>query len=393
MKKTTDKLAVLLDGSRWSSIAVSLLSILLSLICASVILLILGKNPLVAFQSFLQGAGFWPKESYGGGNGILSDLFTFLNLLAPMILAALSFIVGFKAGLFNIGISGQMLASGFLATAIVGYSDLNAVLAKPLVIIIGIVVGGLLGAFVGFLKYKFNIHEVVSTIMVNYIVNYLTGFFINTYFADPLTRSMRICGSNARLTWTDIEIAGMSCDVPLGIVLALLAALAVKFIFDKTVFGFELRAVGLNARCAKYTGIKVGSRIVVSMVLAGMLAGLAGVTYYCGYYNSIVPKTLPDLGYDAIAVALLGNASPIGSIFAGALIGIFQTGSNFMSSTLGVAREIASLITGILLLFSACGGFFRYLAHRRLERLADEEAELAKAQAAQAGKEDIPHVG
>ena len=91
MKKTTDKLAVLLDGSRWSSIAVSLLSILLSLICASVILLILGKNPLVAFQSFLQGAGFWPKESYGGGNGILSDLFTFLNLLAPMILAALSF--------------------------------------------------------------------------------------------------------------------------------------------------------------------------------------------------------------------------------------------------------------------------------------------------------------
>ena len=393
MKKTTDKLAVLLDGSRWSSIAVSLLSILLSLICASVILLILGRNPLVAFQSFLQGARFWPKESYGGGNGILSDLFTFLNLLAPMILAALSFIVGFKAGLFNIGISGQMLASGFLATAIVGYSDLNAVLAKPLVIIIGIVVGGLLGAFVGFLKYKFNIHEVVSTIMVNYIVNYLTGFFINTYFADPLTRSMRICGSNARLTWTDIEIAGMSCDVPLGIVLALLAALAVKFIFDKTVFGFELRAVGLNARCAKYTGIKVGSRIVVSMVLAGMLAGLAGVTYYCGYYNSIVPKTLPDLGYDAIAVALLGNASPIGSIFAGALIGIFQTGSNFMSSTLGVAREIASLITGILLLFSACGGFFRYLAHRRLERLADEEAELAKAQAAQAGKEDTPHVG
>ena len=393
MKKTTDKLAKLLDGSRWSSISVSILSILLSLVCASVILLILGKNPLVAFQSFLQGAGFWPKAKYGGGNGILSDLFTFLNLLAPMILAALSFIVGFKAGLFNIGISGPMLASGFLATAIVGYSDLNGVLAKPLVILIGILAGGLLGAFVGFLKYKFNIHEVVSTIMVNYIVNYLTGFFINTYFADPLTRSMRICGSNARLTWTDIDIAGMSCDVPLGMVLALLAALAVKFIFDKTVFGFELRAVGLNARCAKYTGIKVGNRIVVSMVLAGMLAGLAGVTYYCGYYNSIVPKTLPDLGYDAIAVALLGNASPIGAIFAGGLIGIFQTGSNFMSSTLGVAREIASLITGILLLFSACGGFFRYLAHRRLERLADEAAELAKAQAAQAGKEDTPHAG
>ena len=394
MKKAANKLAAILDGNRWSSISVSILSILLSLICASIVLLVLGKNPLAAFQSFLQGAGFLPKANYGGGSGMLSDLFTFLNLLAPMILAALSFIVGFKAGLFNIGISGQMLTSGFLATAIVGYSGLDAVIAKPLVIVIGIVAGGLLGAFIGFLKYKFNIHEVVSTIMVNYIVNYLTGFFINTYFADPLTRSMRICSSEARLTWMDVPLGGVACDIPLGIVLAVLAALIVKFIFDKTVFGFELRAVGMNARCAKYTGIKVGNRIVLSMVLAGMLAGLAGVTYYCGYYNTIVPKTLPDLGYDAIAVALLGNSSPIGAIFAGALIGIFQTGSNYMSSSLGVAREIASLITGILLLFSACGGYFRYLAHRRMERLADEAAQLAKEQTtAESGKEDTPHAG
>lgn len=394
MKKAVNKLSSILDG-RWSSISVSILSILLSMICASVILLVMGKNPLVAFQSFLQGAGFWPKANYGGGTGMLTDLFSFLNVLAPMILAALSFIVGFKAGLFNIGISGQMLASGFLATSLIGYTDLSAVIAKPLVIVIGIVAGGLLGAFVGFLKYKFNIHEVVSTIMVNYIVNYLTGFFINTYFADTLTRSMKICGSNARLTWVNVQIAGMKCNVPLGIVLAVIAALVVKFIFDKTVFGFELKAVGMNPRCAKYTGIKVGNRIIVSLMLSGMLAGLAGVTYYCGYFNTIVPKTLPDLGYDAIAVALLGNSSPIGSIFAGILISIFQTGSNYMSSTLGVAKEIASLITGILLLFSACGGFFRYLAHRRLERLEDEAAQLAKAQAAavsEPGKEDAPYV-
>ena len=392
MKKPLNKLASILDGNRHSSIFVSLFSILLSLICASIILLILGKNPLAAFQSFLQGAGFWPKAKYGGGSGMLTDLFSFLNVLAPMILAALSFIVGFKAGLFNIGISGQMLAAGFLATSIVGYSDLYAVLAKPLVILIGILAGGALGAFVGFLKYKFNIHEVVSTIMINYIINYLTGFFINTYFADMLTRSMKICGSNARLTWTSVQLAGVKCDIPLGIVLAVAAAFVVKFIFDKTVFGFELRAVGMNPKCARYSGIKVGNRIIASMVISGMLAGLAGVTYYCGYYNTIVPKTLPDLGYDAIAVALLGNSSPIGAIFAGGLISIFQTGSNYMSSSLGVAKEIASLITGILLLFSACGGYFRYLARRRLDRMADEAAQLAETQAGP-GKEDEPHVG
>lgn len=379
-KQSSHRFAALLDSEKWSGISIPILSVILSLITASIMLLIMGKNPLVAFLSFLQGSGFVPKASYGGGNGILTDFFQFLSILAPMLLASLGFIMAFRSGLFNIGISGQMLASGFLATALIGYTDMSSWLAKPLVLLIGIVVGGLLGAFVGYLKYRFNVHEVVSTIMLNYIISYFTGFFINDRFADPLTRSMKICSEQARLTWDDVTIGGVYCSVPLGIFVALAVVFVVKFIFDKTVFGFELRAVGSNATCAKYTGIKVGRRIVVALMLSGMLAGLAGVTYYCGYFNTIVPKTLPSLGYDAIAVALLGNSSPIGCIFASVLITIFQNGSNYMSSTLGVAKEIASLITGILLLFSACGGYFRYLAHRKLE--AAKDAELAQKNAA-----------
>ena len=378
--KQKNRFASLLDSEKWSSLTIPALSVILSLITASIMLLILGKNPATAFLSFLQGSGFVSKPSYGGGGGMLTDFFTYLNVLAPMLLASLGFVMAFKAGLFNIGIAGQMLAAGFLATAIIGYSGLSAWLAKPLVILVGAAAGGLLGAFVGFLKYKFNIHEVVSTIMLNYIISYLTGFFINDRFADSLTRSMKICSDSARLSWTDVQIAGMKCSIPLGIALALAAAFVVKFIFDKTVFGFELRAVGRNPICARYTGIKVGRRIVVSLMLSGMLAGLAGVTYYCGYYNTIVPKSLAGMGYDAIAVALLGNSSPIGAIFASILITIFQNGSNYMSSTLSVAKEITSLITGILLLFSACGGYFRYLAHRRLERAVDEEAQKAAAE-------------
>ena len=371
------RIAALLDSEKWSKITVPLLSILLSLVFASVILLLIGKNPLTAYLSFLRGCGFLPKSGYGNGSGMLTDFFGFLNFLAPMLLASLGFVVAFKAGLFNIGIAGQMLAAGFLATALVGYSGLSAVLAKPLVILIGILAGGLLGAFVGFLKYRFNIHEVVSTIMLNYIVSYLTGFFINSRYADSLTRSMKICSDAARLTWTDVSIGGMKCDIPLGIVLALAAAFLVRFVFDKTVFGFELKAVGSNIRCARYSGMKVGSRIVLSLMFSGMLAGLAGVTYYCGYFNTIVPKSLSGMGYDAISVALLGNSGPIGSIFASILISVFQYGSSYMSSSLGVAKEIASLITGILLLFSACGGYFRYMAHRRVER-AEDEAEEAQ---------------
>lgn len=374
------RLAALLTHEKWGGIAVPMLSIVLALLTASVLLVIMGKNPITAFVSFLQGSGFVPKAKYGGGQGLLTDLFTTMNTLAPMLLASLAFIIGFKAGLFNIGIAGQMLISGFTATVIVGYSELNAFLAKPLVVIVGIITGGLVGALIGWLKYRFNIHEVVASVMINYIISYGTGFFINTYYANMLTRSMQICSEQSRLTLMNVQLGGVKCNIPLGIVLAFAAAFLVKFIFDKTVFGFELKAVGNNATCAKYTGINVGRRFIFSMAFSGMLAGLAGVVYFLGTYNTILPKTLPSMGFDAIAVAMLGNASPIGSIFSGILISIFQCGSNYMSSNLGVAKEISDLITGILLMFSACGGYFRYVAQRRVSRERDllKAAENAK---------------
>ena len=374
------RLAALLTHEKWGGVAVPLLAIVLALITASAVLLVMGKNPITAFVSFLQGSGIIPKAKYGGGQGILTDLFTTMNTLVPMILASLAFIIGFKAGLFNIGIAGQMLISGFMATVIVGYSDLPGIIAKPLVVVVGILTGGLVGAIIGFLKFKFNIHEVVASVMINYIISYGTGFFINTYYANMLTRSMQICSDASRLAFMNVQVAGMKCNIPLGIILAIAAAFIVKFIFDKTVFGFELKAVGNNPVCAKYTGINVGSRFIFSMAFSGMLAGLAGVVYFLGTYNTILPKTLPGMGYDAIAVAMLGNASPVGSIFAAALISIFQCGSNYMSSSIGVAKEISDLITGILLMFSACGGYFQWLAQRRVARERDEQKALEKAE-------------
>ena len=373
-------LAKVLGHEKWNSVTVPIFTIILTLIVSSIFLLILGKNPLTAFYSFLAGNGFAAKSSYGAGNGMLSDFFAFLNIMAPMLLAALAFIFAYRCGLFNIGIAGQMLMSGFMATILVGYNKaLPAAVAKPLVIIVGLVVGGLLGAFVGFLKYRFNIHEVVSTIMINYIISFLTGFFINSRYVDSITRSSKICSSAARLTWTKVLIGGYYCNVPLGIVVALIMVFVVKFIFDRTVFGFDLRAVGSNRNAATYAGINVGKSIIMSMMLSGCLAGLAGVTYYLGYTNTIIPKTLAGMGYDAIATALLGNNTPVGAIFASVLITIFQNGANYMSSTLGVAKEIASVITGILLLFSACSGFFRYLSKNKLNRIADEKRAIEKA--------------
>jgi simple sugar transport system permease protein len=371
MKKKNLFLARRLTG-KTAALWVSALAILLMFATAGILLLLIGKNPLTALKSFLQGCGMVAKENYGGGSGMLTDLLDFLNYLAPMILASLAFITAFKAGLFNIGISGQMVLAGFTATVLAGYNkELSAAAARPLVILIGLVVGGLTGALVGYLKYRFNIHEVVSTIMLNYIISYLTGFLINSNYVDMMTRSSKVCMPQARLTLTNVMIGDLKCKIPLALIIAILIAVLVSFLFRKTVFGFEIKAVGQNRRCSEYTGIRVNRTILLSMGISGAIAGLAGVAYYLGYTNSIVPKALPDMGYDSISVALLGSCAPVGSIFAAIVVSIFHQGANYMSSSLGVAKEIASLITGILLLFAACGNYMKYRAERRMQQAAD----------------------
>ena len=364
-------LARLLSG-RYASFWVSVIAILLMLVAAGVLLLVLGKDPLTAFRSFLQGCGFLAKEKYGGGSGMLTDLLDFLNYLAPLILASLAFIAAFKAGLFNIGISGQMLLAGFTATVLVGYNKgLSPYIAKPAALLIGLLVGGLVGVLVGYLKYRFNIHEVVSTIMINYIISYLTGFFINNNFVDMMTRNSKVCTPEARLTLTGVMIGDLKCKIPIGLVIAILVALLISFLFRKTVLGFEIRSVGMNRRCSEYSGIRVRRTILLSMGFSGAIAGLAGITYYLGYTNAMIPKVLPGMGYDSISVALLGSGSPIGSIFAAVVVSVFQQGANYMSSSVGVAKEIASLITGILLLFASCGNYMKFRAARTMQLAAD----------------------
>jgi simple sugar transport system permease protein len=364
----------LITNEKTSSASISIISILLSLIAASIFLLLMGSNPFEAFGALLKASGFIAKARYSLHQGVLTDFTGFLGILAPMMLAALGVIIAMRAGLFNIGISGQMIASAGIATVIIGYSGLDAVLAKPLVIVIGILVGGTLGGMVGFLKYRFNINEVVSTIMINYIVNYVAGFFINTYFVDISSRSSMVCSPASRLTIQGLTLFNQQITFPIGILLAFAGVFAMRFLLERTTLGFELKAVGLNPDCARYAGIHVGSRMMIAMFISGMFAGLAGVTYYVGHFNTIVPKDLPALGYDSIAVSLLGNLNPVGSIFASIIITIFQRGSVYMSSVTGVPKEIAAVVTGIILVFSACGGYMRYIAVRQRDRLIEKQS-------------------
>lgn len=343
---------------------IPIFSILLSLIAGVVVIALLGKNPFYAYYNLLQGSGLAPKASYAGYKGVITDFTSFLDALTPMLFASLSVLIAMKAGLFNIGVSGQMLAAGFTASILVGYSDLTAVLAKPMVVVIGFLVGALAGALVGYLKHKFNINEVVSTIMFNYIIQYIVSFFINTFFVDPVSRQSKSVGDASRLTLVDVVIGNYKMNIPLGILIALLGIAVTAVLLNKTTLGFEIKAVGSSIKAAEYAGIRVGRTRVVAMMLSGGFAGLAGVTYYLGYYASIQPRVLSNTGFDAIAVALLGNCSPVGILFSSFLITVISKGSTYMSSASGVQAEIASAITGVILLFSACGSYVKYKADR-----------------------------
>lgn len=362
----------LMGDERRQRITIPVFAILLSLIASSIVLLILGKNPMEAFISLLRGSGILPKETYAAKKSMLTDFLSLLNAWTPMLFASLSVAVAMRAGLFNIGVSGQMLCAGFVATVTVGYAEsLPAVVAKPLVVIIGLVAGAAVSAVIGFLKEKWNINEVVSAIMLNYIIRYVVSFFVKATINNPSTRQSWPVTASSRLSLMDTELGGLKMDIPLGIVLAVAAIILVQFLFSKMKLGFELRAIGGNPVAAKYAGINVGRNTVLVMAISGALAGLAGVTYYLGYFGSIQPDVLISTGFDAIAVCILGNSNPIGIVFSSLLISVIDKGSTYLQSSIGVRQEIGALITGLILLFSACGAFISYLVNQGRQREQD----------------------
>jgi simple sugar transport system permease protein len=368
------------------SLSVPAIAIALSLAAFAAIVLLTGKNPVTAFVGILEGSGWLPKSGYPLGSGQITDVFYSLDALTPMIFASLAVAAAFRGGLFNIGVSGQMLFSGFIVTVTIGYSGLPSAAAFPLAILAGAASGALAGGLVGFLKCRFNVNEVVSSIMLNYIFLHVISFFINTMYIDPVSRHSIAVGKNASLTLTDVFIGGYMFRIPWCLAIAVACAALTLFFFTKSVRGFEVAAVGKNRRAARYAGMNIGRNTLFTMLLSGALAGLAGVTYYLGYYDSIMPGALSSLGFDAIATASLGNMHPIGIIAAGILVTTLGRGSAYMSNIAGVRPEIASLVIGLILLFSACSAYIRYKLENGVPaRVQSETDEGKKAENNSAG--------
>ena len=330
----------------------SLIAIIISLIFGALILWLMGKDPVSAYMDLLRGSGLMEKVKYSGRQNMFTDFMSFVDALTPMIFASLAVAIALKGGFFNIGVSGQMLFAGFCA-----HMAAMILPSKIAVVIVGFAAGALIGALIGWLKYRFNVNEVVSSIMLNSILMYLITFYINTFYINPVSRQSKSIISGARLTLSGFRWEGMKLDIALAFPVAIITALFLQWFIERTTYGYEIKASGLSPHAAYYAGINVNRTALMTMTLSGALAGLAGVSYYCGYLAAIQPGVTPSMGFDAIAVSLLGGNNPLGCVLASFLITVISKGTVYMSSRQNIDMEIASLITAFILTFAACSSF------------------------------------
>lgn len=343
-----------------SSFGFTLISILFGFIVGAIVLSIAGYNPLQAYSIIFNGIFSKPKYiSYT------------IIYATPIILTGLSVAFAFRTGLFNIGAEGQYII-GALTAALVGYYvKLPPVIHPIVVLLVAMIAAGLWGGFAGYLKARFGIHEVIATIMLNWIAFYFNNYVVFTEgFRRPNSEASNYINDSARIDilgiWkkTDEGRAWLAerpilrdvfkSPVNIGIIIAVLLALIIWYILNKTTLGYELRAVGFNKFAAEYGGINVKKSTMISMGIAGGLAGSAGALQVMGVTRHIAKLASPEnYGFDGIAVSLIGSNSPLGCVLSGSFFGGLKYGGPKIQNELGAPYEVINIMIGTIVLFIA----------------------------------------
>jgi simple sugar transport system permease protein len=339
------------------ALLVPVLAIITAVVVGGIIIWVVGGNPIAAYLGLLQGA-------FGSADA-LSETAVWAT---PYIFAGLAVAFAFKGGLFNIGAEGQ-LALGAVVSALIGYAlpgwlhlKLSPFIHIPLAVGLGMLAGALWAAIPGALKAFTGGHEVINTIMMNYIALNITSFLLNGPMRDPdpLNLSARTppIALSARIP---AIFASTSLRLHWGFVLALLAAVVVWWLLQKTTLGFEIRTVGSNPDAAKYAGINVKRTIILTMAISGALAGLAGVIEVTALNYRHELGFSVGYGFDAIAIALLGKTNPFGVVLAAILFGAMRNGGTRMQFLTQIPVDIISVIQALILLFVAADAIVRYI--------------------------------
>jgi ABC-type uncharacterized transport system permease subunit len=349
-----------------SSIVSSLLAILLGLLVGLIVLLIAdAENALPGFAAIVTG-----------GLSSMKNLGQVLYYATPIIMTGLSVGFAFKTGLFNIGASGQYMAGAFVAVFIgVKFTFLPGHLHWIVAILAAALAGAIWGAIPGIMKAFCNVNEVITCIMMNYIGLNLVNLLIrSTLYDRARTQSLQPVESAVlpKLGFDKIFVSGSTTpsSVNSGIIIAILLGILIYVVIQKTTFGYELKACGFNRDAAKYAGINEKRSIILSMVIAGMLAGIGGALYYLSGAGTGIPlsEEVAAEGFNGIPVALLGMSNPIGIIFSGIFIAYLTVGGLSMQ-VYGFAPQIISIITAVIIYFSAFALFFKLFLAKYLRKL------------------------
>jgi simple sugar transport system permease protein len=284
----------------------------------------------------------------------------------PYIFAGLAVALGFRAGLFNIGAEGQ-IGMGWIAAVVVGFSfgNLPAVIHLPLAILVGAIFGGLWAAIAGILRARTGAHEVITTIMLNYVSFRLSEWLLcgPLEFTQGTCRTQEIASSAYLPRFLNHPVT-----LHWGFVMALAAAAVTGWFLFKTTWGFELRTVGTSPDAARYGGMGVAKTYVLAMFLSGCLAGLAGVSQGLGITHNVALGFSAGYGFDSIALALLGNSQPVGVVGASILFGVLRAGAARMQSVAGVPTEIVQIVQSLVIVFIAAPAIIRAIYRFREAR-------------------------
>jgi general nucleoside transport system permease protein len=320
----------------------------------------------------LNGIGRWfGGEGIGAVAGTVRGPSDSLVQSVPYIFAGLAVALGFRAGLFNIGAEGQ-IGVGWMAAVVTGFvfTGLPAFIHLPLAILAGAVAGGLWASIAGFLKAKTGAHEVITTIMLNYISFRLSEWLL----CGPLEFAQGTCRTKDVLPTAFLpRFLDHPVTVHWGFILALGAAVLVGWFLFKTIWGFELRTVGANPAGARYGGMNVAKNYVLAMFLSGCLAGLGGVSQGLGITRNIALGFSAGYGFDSIALALLGKSHPAGVVGASLLFGALRAGAGRMQSLAGVPTEIVQIIQSLVIIFIAAPAIIRAVYRFRAARREEGE--------------------
>lgn len=347
-------------GILYSNALYTFIAIMVGFLVGAILLALAGISPIEAYSQLIEGVFSQPK--YIAWSVVYAS---------PLILTGLSVAFAFRTGVFNIGAEGQFIV-GSLAACVVGISvHAPAPIHIVLCILAAMAAGAIWGAIVGILKVKKGINEVLSYIMFNWIAFYLSNFVVNLKVFHRTTggEATKDILDSAKIRAPQFLITATRCTaVNWGIVLAIVLAIVVWFIINKTTLGFKLRAVGFNQFAAQYAGINSGRSVMTAMAISGGLAGLGGAIQLMGMSGRLSQLAGQEgYGFEGITVALIGSSNPIGCIFAGLFYGAMKYGGTKLS-LIHAPSEVVDIIMGTIIIFIAVSHIFKRFFISKLKK-------------------------